>query len=210
MTRQREELLNDPAAYIILKKAAGQGEKDLEELSSEIGVEHYRVKKRSRELEKHGFAEVRQGRKILFQDRHREKLEAFHDSITDFAESHHERLSGSFEEASEQLRNELEKLESEKEETDSVKKQKMIERKIEVFEEALDQETGSPEKSLQAFSRVHRVRKFVGLDVEFHGFNPVRKARTMVKIRKVLSEEPEEERPRTFFGNRWVVQDSLE
>jgi DNA-binding transcriptional regulator YhcF (GntR family) len=209
VTRQREELLNDPAAHLVLRKTASEGEKDIEELAGEIGVEHYRVRKRSRELETHGFARVQQGRKIIIEDGHREKLEAFRDSLLNFAEKHHERLSRNFDETSKVLNDKLEELEKEKKETDSVKKEKKIDRKLEAVEEALDQETDSPRKSLQAFSRVHRARKFLDLDVEFHGFNPVRKSKTLTKVEKILSEEPSEERPRTFFGNRWVVKDSL-
>lgn len=210
MTRQKEELVNDPAAFLILKKASGSGEKDFEELVEEIGVKEHRTKKRARGLESHGFLKVEEGRKISFDDSHERKVKSFRDSILDFAENHHERLSGNFQQASERLEEALQELREEKESTDSVRKEKKLDRNIEAVEEALDQEYDSPRKSLKAFSRVHRARKFVSVDVEFHGFNPVRKSKTLSKLEEVLDERPEDERPRTFFGNRWVTRSSLE
>lgn len=211
MTRQKEELVNDPAAFLILKKASEHGEKDLDQLSRDIGVEKYRTKKRARGLESHGFLTVEKGVKISFNEGHERKIRSFRDNILDFAENNHEKISGNFQKASQRLEEKLEELREEKEETDSVRKEKKIGKKIGAIEEALTHECDSPRKSLKAFSRVHRAGNFVSLSVEFHGFNPVRKAKTLSRLEEVLEARPEEdERPRTFFGNRWVTRSSLE
>ena len=210
MTRQKEELVNDPAAFLILKKASGHGEKSFEQLSRDIGVEQHRARKRARGLESFGLIKFEKGRKIVFEDKHERRVKSFRDSILDFAENHHERLSGNFLKASEQLQEAVENLKQEKKSTESVREERKIEKKIEAVEKALDQEHDSPRKSLKAFSSVHRARKFISVDVEFHGFNPVRKAKTLSRLEEVLDERPEEERPRTFFGNRWVTRSSLE
>lgn len=210
MTRQKEELLNDPAAFLILKKASGHGEKSFEQLSRDIGVEKHRARKRARGLESFGLIKFEKGSKIVFEEKHERRVKSFRNSILDFAESHYERLSGNFQKAAQLLEESVEKLRKEKEETESVREEKKIEKKIQAVEKALYQEHDSPRKSLKAFSRVHRARKFVSVDVEFHGFNPVRKAKTLSRLEEVLDGRPEDERPRTFFGNRWVTRSSLE
>jgi len=217
VTREKEELLNDPGNYTLLKHVSRHGSQELGEVEEKTGIGSERLKHKSKILHEKKFLERNHGQSGIVLEINQEtstNLEDFRQEIEEFIEEKSGVLDGSIEEERMDLEKARKKLEYEKEDTDLVGRQRKIERKIKAIDSALEKlesrEDGSREL-FEAFSTSHRILIFLNeREGEFHGFNPARKLKTLEKIEHILGEEPpEEEEPRRFFGNRWVTSRHL-
>lgn len=217
MTREKEELLNDPGNYTLLKHVSRHGSQELEEVEEKTGIDSERLKHKSQILHEKDFLERNHGQKgivLEISQETRTNLEEFRQEIEKFIREKSGVLGESIEEERLDLEKARKKLEYEKEETELVGKQKKIDRKIKAVDSVLqkhESHDGEEREVFEAFSNSHRILIFLGeREGEFHGFNPARKLKTLEKIEHILEEEPpEEEEPRRFFGNRWVTSRNL-
>jgi DNA repair exonuclease SbcCD ATPase subunit len=213
VSREKEEILTDPGNHAVLRQLASEEEIELQEAAEAAGMEENRLRERSEDLEKHGFIEKNYSAGGISLRLSRGNLEEFSEDILDFLDEHEERIEQNLESEEKHLADLKRDLEQRKEETNVLKKEKKLERQIEVVEDVLDSigEFSSPEEKLEAFSRVHRVHQvFDSGRGEFTFFNPRRKVKALRKAREVLEEEPDQEEPKRFFGNRWVTDRELE
>lgn len=190
MTRQKEELLTDSASRLIIYQAGLHREKKIDEMAELTGLKTYRVRRRSRELEKHGFITVDKGLSLKMLDRNVEALQRFKDNLSKFADRRSDTISHMIEEASQQVEEKIKELENMKKETESVTAQKKYEARIQLLEEALqEKDYSSPEECLHRFSELERVRKRFCSAEEIHGCNIVRKSRTLRGLDEIFSNE---------------------
>lgn len=217
MTREKEEILNDPGNYTLLKHVSRHGSQELEEVEEKTGIDSERLKHKSQILHEKNFLERNHGRSGIVLEINQEtrtNLEDFRQEIMDFIQEKSEMLGESIKEERLDLEKARKKFEYEKDETELVGRKKKIDRKIKAVDSTLEKlerrEDGSREL-FEAFSTSHRILIFLGeREEEFHGFNPTRKLKTLEKIEHILEEEPSEEKePRRFFGNRWVTSRNL-
>lgn len=179
VTWQKEELLNDPAARLVLYRTGKQRKEHVKKTAAATGLQVYRVRKRARSLEQHGFLRLEKGKILNMRDAHIEALKRYHEDLQGFAYNRHTDLRKMIQEASDRLEQEKERLKEQKASTDSVKKEKKLEKKIRFIEEVVErQETRSPVDALKTYSRHHRALSSFE-EVEIHGSNFVRKARTV-------------------------------
>ncbi len=188
MTRQKEELLNDPAARLVLYRTGKQRKEHVKKTAAATGLQVHRVKKSARALEQHGFLKVEKGKMLKMQDTHANALRRYHEDLQSFADNRHTDLRQMIQEASEKLEQEKERLEEEKASTDSVKKEKQLEKKKKFIEKVVEeQEARNSLDALKTYSRHHRALSSFE-EVELHGSNFVRKARTVTVLEGLFSD----------------------
>lgn len=215
--REEEEILNDPGNYAILRHLASKNRVKAQEVSSDIGISHERIKLKSSILEDKGLLGVeRKGDETFlnFSEEHRENLEGLKDLTEGFLDEHSESIDEKLEDEYKSLEKIREELRDEKEGEISMKEEKKIKNQISMIEnvlEDIEDEDKSVREKYAVYSSAHRLQILLGeRDGDFHNFNLFRKLKTLEKAEKILSGEPEDESRRKFFGNRWVTSDSLE
>ena len=184
MTEQKEELLTDPASKLVLLKAGEERKIHFKKLAKMTGVGHYRVKEMARELEKHRFITFDKGLYLDVGERNVNSLKQFRDNIRHFAESNRTRLLRDNLEASKRIKERLSELREEKNNTDSVSKEKKIEKKIENIENVLSRQNSleSAEDVLQTSARFSRVERLFCDSQDIHGCNIERKSKCLFTI----------------------------
>jgi len=184
VTEQREELLTDSASKLVLLKAGEERNIHFRELAELTGVDHYRVKKLARELEKHSFISFEKGLYLDVGERNVNSLGRFKDNIEQFAESNKTRLLKNNLEASKRIKQRLDELKENKEATDSMRKEKRIEKQIENIENVLSRRNGfeSAEDVLKTSARISRIGRLFCGSQDLHGCNIERKAKCFATI----------------------------
>ncbi len=217
MPREEEEILNDPGNFAILKHLANKNRVKAQEISSKIGVSRERVREKSSMLEDKGLLGVeRKGEKIFleFSEDHRENLEGLKDLTEGFLDEHSEDMDERLEQEHRNLEKIRENLQQKKNQEISMKEEKKVKNRISIIDnilEEIDNEEKSTRGKYSLYSRAHRIQVLLGeREGDFHEFNLFRKLKTMEKAKRILSEKPEENEERRFFGNRWVTSDKLQ
>lgn len=188
MTEQREELLTDPATKLILLKSGDERDIHVKKLAEMCGIDPYRVKERAKELDKHRFVTFQKGLYIDVKEENVDSLKRFRKSIEHFANSNSSQLLKNNLEASKRIKQRLNELEEQKSETDSVKKEKDLDKQINHIKEALERENSfeSPQDVLSTSARISRIdRVFCGSD-NLHGCNVERKAKCLSTIKNLF------------------------
>jgi predicted transcriptional regulator len=204
VSAQREEILTDPANHAVLKTLAREEKISIGELGEKTGLREERVRKKADILEDENFLDRKAG-ELIFGDEHREEIQELKESVENFSELHEGNITESLEEHSQEIEEIRGELEEQKEETDLVTREKEIDRKLELLEEAVERE----ETGLEELAKASRVRKLFDHETDMHGFHPFRKHKMREKAEEILNTSPEEEEERRFFGNRWVSKEKL-
>jgi predicted transcriptional regulator len=204
VSTRREEILTDPANHAVLKTLAQEEKISIEELGEETGLREERVRKKADILEEENFLDRKAG-ELVFGEEHREEIQELKEGVENFSELHEGNISESLEEHSQEIEEIRGELEEQKNETNLVTREKEIERKLELLEEAVDGE----ESGLEELAKASRARKLFDHETDMHGFHAFRKHKTREKAEQILETSPEEEEDRRFFGNRWVSKERL-
>ena len=139
--REEEEILNDPGNYAILKHLARKNRVKAQELSSDIGISHERLKLKSSILEDRGILGVdRKGEDtfLKFSEEHRENLEGLKDLTQGFLDEHSENIDEKLEREYSSLEKIREELQEEKDGEISMKEEKKIKNQISMIEKMLE------------------------------------------------------------------------
>ena len=217
MTREHEEILNDPANYAVLKHVAGQEKIEIKEASDETGLDIERLKKLVSKLEEKNFIERNhepEGVLLEITGENRASIRELREQAENFLEEHSERIGENLEHEERALQDLKDSLERKKENASTMKEERKTRTKVRavqnLLEEFQDHQNDSSEESLHLFSRSHRLQVFLGSrDRDFHSFNPLRKLKTLEKTSEILAQKPEQEQERRFFGNRWITSRKL-
>lgn len=208
-----EELVNDPGNHALLKEAAKEEEIEVKKLAKEAGLTHERTKDKVAGLEEKELIEMDRSEIPVVLKLKRKNLKKLNDRIKEFQEDKRHVLLDNLEKDKELLLEAKQKLSQKKDETSVVKKQKRFESQIESIQQVLEKidDSETDDELFEAHALAHRVLKLTDKrDNDFHGFNPWRKLKASRKIEGILENEPEQDEPRRFFGNRWVKKSRLE
>lgn len=208
-----EELVNDPGNHALLKEAAKEEEIEVEKLAKEAGITHERTKDKVAGLEEKELIEMDRSEMPVVLKLKRKNLKKLNDRIKEFQEDKRHVLLDNLEKDKELLLEAKQELSQKKDETSVVKKQKRFESQIESIQQVLEKidDSETDDELFEAHALAHRVLKLTDKrDNDFHGFNPWRKLKASRKIEGILENEPEQDEPRRFFGNRWVKKSRLE
>jgi predicted transcriptional regulator len=196
--------LTDPANHAVLKTLAQEEKISIEKLGEKTGLRKERVKKKADILEDENFLDRKAG-ELIFGEKHREEIQELKKGVENFSELHEANISESLEEHSQEIEEIREELEEQKEETELVTREKEVDRKLELLEEAID----GDKAGLEELAKASRARKLFDHETDMHSFHPFRKHKTCKKAEQILETSPEEEEERRFFGNRWVSKKRL-
>jgi len=188
VTEKREELLTDPASRVLLLKSGEERNIHIRKLAKMTGVDPYRAKERAKELNKHRFITFEKGLYVDVNERNAEALKRFKHNIEHFVENNSEKLLKNNLVASKRIKERLEELKNEKNETDSVSKEKKLEKQINHIEEALDRENSleDPGQILETSARLSKVSRLFCGSQELHSCNVERKAKCFFTIDKMF------------------------
>lgn len=217
MTREHEEILNDPANYAVLKHVAGQEKIEIKEASSETGLSIERLNSLASKLEEKNFIERNhepEGVLLKITEKNRANIRELKEDAQNFLEEHSERIGENLTHEERALQDLKDSLERKKENASTMKEERKTRTKIQavqnLLEEFQEHQKDSSEENLHLFSQSHRLQVFLGSrDRDFHSFNPLRKLKTLEKTSEILDQKPEQEQQRRFFGNRWISSRKL-